>query len=144
MDPARLRELRDYLEDKTKDATFELEEARVLEIDGALAPGAATGELLEMIDRIGPFGSNAPEPLFAVPNVRAAGARRVGENHVAFDLVGEDGARLRAIAFRVADGPEGLAIQRGEPLHIAGRLRPDSWRGPGKVQIEVADVALTG
>jgi single-stranded-DNA-specific exonuclease len=76
--------------------------------------------------------------------VRAAGARRVGENHVAFDLVGEDGARLRAIAFRVADGPEGLAIQRGEPLHIAGRLRPDSWRGPGKVQIEVADVALTG
>lgn len=142
MEPARLGELRDYLEEKTKSATFELEEARVLEIDGTLAPGAASGELLEMIERIGPFGSNAPEPLFAVPNVRAAGARRVGENHMAFDMVGEDGARLRAIAFRVADGPEGQAIQRGEAIHVAGRLRPDTWRGPGKVQLEVADIAL--
>ena len=56
-------------------------------------------------------------------------------------MVGEDGSRLRAIAFRVADGPEGVAIQRGEQLHVAGRLRADTWRGPGKVQIEVADIA---
>jgi single-stranded-DNA-specific exonuclease len=98
--------------------------------------------LLDIIERLGPFGSNAPEPLFVVPNVRPAGARRVGENHVAFDMVGEDGARLRAIAFRVADGPEGEAIRSGVAIHVAGRLRPDTWRGPGKVQIEVADVAL--
>ncbi len=142
MDPARLTELREHMEAMTQGATFELEEARVLEIDGALAPGAATGELLETVERLGPFGSNAPEPLFALPNVRAAGARRVGENHVAFDLIGEDGARVRAIAFRVADGPEGQAIQKGAAIHVAGRLRPDTWKGPGKVQIEVADVAL--
>jgi single-stranded-DNA-specific exonuclease len=142
MDPARLSELREHLEAATQGATFELEEARVLEIDGALAPGAATGELLETVERLGPFGSNAPEPLFALPNVQAAGARRVGENHIAFEMIGEDGARVRAIAFRVADGPEGQAIQKGAALHVAGRLRPDTWRGPGKVQIEVADVAL--
>ncbi|MEQ1609106.1 MAG: single-stranded-DNA-specific exonuclease RecJ, partial [Hyphomonadaceae bacterium] len=72
MDPARLEELRAYLEEQTSGAALELAEARVLEIDGTLAPGAATGALLDMIERIGPFGSNAPEPLFAVPNVRAA------------------------------------------------------------------------
>ncbi len=142
MDPTRLDELRDYLETATQGTTFELEEARVLEIDGTLAPGAADGALLEMIEHVGPFGSNAPEPLFAVPNVRAAGARRVGENHMAFDMIGEDGARVRAIAFRVADGPEGQAIQNGAAIHVAGRLRPDTWKGAGKVQIEVADVAL--
>lgn len=142
MDPARLDELREHLEERVSGAVVELAEARVLEIDGALAPGAADGALLEMIERVGPFGSNAPEPLFAVPNIRAAGARRVGENHMAFDMVGEDGSRVRAIAFRVADGPEGEAILRGDALHVAGRLRPDTWRGPGKVQIEVADIAL--
>lgn len=142
MDPARLDELLVYLEERTQGTTRELAEARVLEIDGALSPGAATGELLDLVERIGPFGSNAPEPLFAVPNVRAAGARRVGENHMAFDMVGEDGSRVRAIAFRVADGPEGLAIQRGDAIHVVGRLRPDTWRGPGKVQIEVADISL--
>lgn len=142
MDPARLDELREHLEEMVSGAVVELAEARVLEIDGALAPGAADGALLEMIERVGPFGSNAPEPLFAVPNIRAQGARRVGENHMAFDMVGEDGSRVRAIAFRVADGPEGEAILRGDALHVAGRLRPDTWRGAGKVQIEVADIAL--
>ncbi len=142
IDPARIDELREHLEAETKGTTFELAEARVLEIDGTLAPGAANGALLDMIERVGPFGSNAPEPLFAVPNVRAQGARRVGENHMAFDMVGEDGARVRAIAFRVADGPEGQAIARGDALHVAGRLKTDTWKGPGKVQIEVADIAL--
>jgi single-stranded-DNA-specific exonuclease len=141
IDPARIDELREFLETEVQGATRELSEARVLEIDGALAPGAADGALLDMVERVGPFGPGSPEPLFAVPNIRPAGARRVGENHVAFDMVGEDGSRVRAIAFRVADGPEGVAIQRGEQLHFAGRLRPDTWRGPGKVQIEVADVA---
>jgi single-stranded-DNA-specific exonuclease len=142
MEPQRLDELRQHLETATRGIRLELDEARVLEIDAVLAPGGADGALLDTIERIGPFGSSAPEPLFAVPNIRAAGARRVGENHMAFDMVGEDGSRLRAIAFRVADGPEGDAIQKGHALHIAGRLRPDTWRGPGKVQIEVADIAL--
>lgn len=144
MDPARLGDLRDFLEEATRGAGAELASARVLEIDAVLAPGAANGELLQLIERIGPFGSQAPEPLFALPNVRAAGVRRVGSDHLAFDLQGEDGQRLRAIAWRVADGPEGEAITRGAALHVAGRLRADTWRGPGKVQIEVADVALAG
>jgi len=142
IDPGRIDELRDYLEAETISATAELAEARVLEIDGAMGAGAATGELLDLIERVGPFGSQAPEPLFAVPNVRPVGARRVGENHVAFDMVGEDGARLRAIAFRVADGPEGVALFQGRQIHVAGRLRADTWRGKGAVQIEVVDIAL--
>ena len=40
MDPARLDELREHLEERVSGAAVELAEARVLEIDGALAPGA--------------------------------------------------------------------------------------------------------
>ena len=141
IDPLRVSDLRDFLESETRGATFELAEARVLEIDGALGPGAANAALLDMVERVGPFGSGAPEPLFAVPNVRTSGARRVGENHLAFDMVGEDGSRLRAIVFRAADGPEGAAVGQGGPIHVAGRLRADTWRGRGAVQIEVADIA---
>jgi single-stranded-DNA-specific exonuclease len=142
IDPRRIDELREHLEAETSGATFELAEARVLEIDGPLGTGAANTALLELIERVGPFGAQAPEPLFAVPNIRPQGARRVGENHLAFDMVGEDGSRLRAIAFRVADGPEGEAAGKGARLHVAGRLRLDTWRGKGAVQLEVADIAL--
>jgi single-stranded-DNA-specific exonuclease len=142
IDPARIDELREHLESETKGATFELSEARVLEIDGPLGTGAANAALLDLVERVGPFGSQAPEPLFVVPNVRPQAPRRVGENHLAFDMVGEDGSRLRAIAFRVADGPEGEAASKGVRLHVAGRLRADTWRGKGAVQIEVADIAI--
>ncbi|MBI1358833.1 MAG: single-stranded-DNA-specific exonuclease RecJ [Alphaproteobacteria bacterium] len=141
LDPAQLPAFREWMEANTEGAEAELAEARVLEIDGALGPGAANAELLDLVERIGPFGSGAPEPLFAAPNVRPQHARRVGENHVAFEMVGEDGAKLRAIAFRIADAPEGEAIFRGEPIHVAGRLRADTWRGKGAVQLEVVDVA---
>jgi single-stranded-DNA-specific exonuclease len=141
LNPNQLNGFRDFMEAHTTGAKAELAEARVLDMDGVLAPGAANAELLDLIERVGPFGAGAPEPLFAAPNVRAAGARRVGENHVAFDMIGEDGSRLRAIAFRIADAPEGQAIFRGDALHVAGRLRADAWRGKGAVQMEVVDVA---
>ncbi len=141
LNPDQVPAFREWLETHTEGAEAELAEARVLEIDGALGPGAADGALLDLVERVGPFGSGAPEPLFAVANIRAGHARRVGENHVAFEMIGEDGAKLRAIAFRVADLPEGVAIFRGERLHVAGRLRADTWRGKGAVQLEVVDLA---
>jgi single-stranded-DNA-specific exonuclease len=142
MDPTRLPELRDFLESRTAGQFAEREQARVLEIDGALGPGAANMALLEIVQRLGPFGSQAPEPLFAIPRIRVPHARRVGENHIAFEMTGEDGAKLRAISFRTADTDAGAALHSGVPLHLAGRLRADEWRGGQAVQFEVVDVAV--
>lgn len=141
LNPSQLDALRAFMEQATAGAGAELAEARMLDIDGALAPGAATADLLDLIERVGPFGSQAPEPLFAAPNVRASYSRRVGEDHLSFEMQGEDGAKLRAIAFRMADQPAGLAIAQGAAVHVAGRLKPDTWRGNGAVQFEVVDVA---
>lgn len=49
-------------------------EARALNITGLLMPGAATTELIEEIDRAGPFGQGAPAPRFAFANCRIASA----------------------------------------------------------------------
>lgn len=139
--PDQIEGFRDYLETSTANTQAELAEARVLEIDVTLAPGAADLRLLEVIESLGPYGAQAPEPLFAVANVRTSNVRRVGEDHLAFELVGEDGAKLRAIAFRVAKSEAGAAILRGDRLHVAGKLRADAWRGGGAVQLEIVDVA---
>jgi single-stranded-DNA-specific exonuclease len=141
MKPEQLEAFRDFLEDRTEHQVAERAQAKVLEIDGQLAPGAATKSLLDMVQKLGPFGSQAPEPLFAIPHIRAGFTRRVGENHVSFEMLGEDGHKLRAIAFRMADQPSGQAIQSGNPVHLAGRLKQDEWRGGDAVQFEVVDVA---
>lgn len=115
----------------------------LVELDGTLVVEAATVELAETLCRLGPYGAGNPEPRFALPRVRVVAASVVGSGgHVACTLVGPDGGRLRAIAFRCADQPVGHALLRRDALlHVAGTLRLDRWNGNVRVQLFIEDVA---
>lgn len=117
-----------------------------LSIDAALAPAGAVGELVRTIGRIGPFGSGNAEPRFAFPAVRVVGASVVGEVHVRCSFTGGDGGRVKAIAFRALEGELGPALLKagGTPVHIAGHLRADDFRGGDAVQLIVDDMAIAG
>ncbi|MEO0786639.1 MAG: DHHA1 domain-containing protein, partial [Pseudomonadota bacterium] len=115
--------------------------ARELTIDTLLAPGAATADLVDEIAKIGPFGAGAPEPVFAIRNVRCVGARRIGANHIKFSGEDETG-RVECLAWRMADEPLGEAAVSGARLHLAGRLKLNTWNGRRGVQFEVIDAAM--
>ena len=116
-------------------------EALRLEVDGVLAPGAATLQLCEQVDQLGPFGQGAPQPLFAMRDVRATSPRIVGQNHVRF--IADDGSsRLECIYWRAADTDAGQTILSGKTVHLAGRMKVNEWNGRKTVQFEVADAAL--
>ena len=53
------------------------------------------------------------------------------------------GARLAAIAFRAVNGALGALLLRGDgaPVHLAGRLKRDSYRGADRVQFQIEDAA---
>ncbi|SES67547.1 single-stranded-DNA-specific exonuclease RecJ [Oceanicella actignis] len=116
---------------------------RDLRLDGALTPGGATVELIETLERAGPFGQGAPAPRFAFPAVEAAFVKTVGEGHLRATLRGPGGARLDAIAFRAFDGPLGpfLSGLSGAPAHVAGRLEIDDWGGRRKPKLRIEDAA---
>ncbi len=75
-----------------------------------------------------PIGAGNPEPLLAFPDLRVAFADVVGSAHVKVRLVGGDGARLDAIAFRAAGTPlgEGLLKSRGRPSMPRASSKPTS------------------
>jgi single-stranded-DNA-specific exonuclease len=114
-----------------------------LRLTGLLMPGAATVDLGEQIEKAGPFGAAAPAPRFAFPDVRIAGARRVGESHLKVSFNDGLGARLDAIAFGAFDGPIGAALQGhgGARFHLAGRLDINEWRGRRTLQLRLEDAA---
>ena len=117
-----------------------------LGIDGALAVGAATADLVAHLARVGPFGTGNAEPRFAMAGSRIVRADVVGERHVRCVLADDGGGRLNAIAFRSTGGPLGQALleARGRPLHVAGHLRADTWRGRDRVQLLIDDAAPAG
>ena len=115
-----------------------------LSIDGPLAAGGATRELMTLLERAGPYGTGHAEPRFAFAAHRVAFAKTVGSGHVRASLRAEDGSTLDAIAFRAAGTPLGEALCGGgaRVLHVAGRLKRDHWQGRDAVQLMIEDAAL--
>ncbi len=115
---------------------------KALKLDGTLAPGGATVELIESIEAVGPFGAGSPAPRFALQDVRVSFAKRAGEDHLRLTLTDGPG-KLDAIAFgafKSALGPV-LESHSGQPFHIAGRLEIDDWGGRRKAKLRVEDAA---
>jgi single-stranded-DNA-specific exonuclease len=139
----RLPDLAAFLEDRLAADIGRARMARARAIDGLLTATAATADLVEDLERAGPFGSGNPDPLFAFPAHRIAYAEVVGSGHVRARLMADAGAPLKAIAFGAADGPLGRALlaARGRPIHALGTLAIDSWGGTRRPQLRIVDVA---
>ena len=119
--------------------------ATALQIDAALTARGANVDFVRDIERAGPFGAGNPMPVFAFPSHRARFPDIVGAGgHVRFSLASEDGARIKAIAFRAADTAIGQTIMAAggdRALHFAGTLGLDHYQGRAEVQLRVTDVA---
>ena len=118
-------------------------EARRLDIDAVVSPGAVTPEFFDQLETLGPFGQGAPQPVFAMQRIKPVSARRIGQNHVRFYAEDPTG-RVECVSWRTADMEIGQALFAGRMLHVAGRLKADEWNGRRRAQFELIDAAETG
>jgi single-stranded-DNA-specific exonuclease len=139
----KLGALRAFFEERAAADVFRLHNEESLLIDGALSAEGATLDLLDALEKAGPYGAGHVAPLFALPRHRLADARLVGTNHVRVDLQSESGGRLQAIAFRAADSTLGdfLFKNRGRTVHLAGSLSGNHWNGNRSIQFRIVDAA---
>ena len=139
----RLGELRAYFEEQASTAVAEARRGEVLKIDGALSAGGATLELIELLEKAGPYGAGHPQPLFALPHHRIDDVRIVGAGHLRIALRSGAGGRLEAMAFRAVDTDLGrmLGENRGSSVHVAGTLGANTWNGRTRPQLRVVDAA---
>lgn len=138
-----LGRLRAFFEEAAAAQVSELVEDQILDIDGALGASGATFDLIDQLEKAGPYGSGHSQPVFALPFHRIVDCRYVGTNHLRLSLQAMDGARLEAMAFRAVDTDLGrfLLNARGEQVHIAGSLSADHWQGTRRIQFRVSDAA---
>lgn len=142
--PGDLGPFRSFIADQLSQSVATARAASALKIDAALTARGATTDLLHKIEKAGPFGSGNPNPVFAFPAHRARFPQIVGKGgHVSFTLTSEDGARLKAIAFRAANTPLGDVLMRDteQPLHFAGTLNIDHYQGREQPQFRLIDIA---
>ncbi|HVY51028.1 MAG TPA: single-stranded-DNA-specific exonuclease RecJ [Devosia sp.] len=142
--PGQLGAFRAYLTEALAQSVGIARGLTSLKIDAAISARAATPDFVADIERAGPYGSGNPQPVFAFPAHRARFAQIVGAGgHVSFQLTADDGARLRAIAFRAAGTALGQALLSAgdNRMHFAGTLSLDHYQGQANAQLRLGDVA---
>jgi len=116
-----------------------------MRLEGAIAVRGASIELANEIASLAPFGPGNPEPRLAIRNVRISFADVVGSDHIRFSLSqGSGGGTLEGICFRSVGTPLGdvLLSSKEQTVHVAGRLKADSWQGRTRVKFHLEDIAL--
>jgi single-stranded-DNA-specific exonuclease len=141
----RLGDWRAFLEERLGQAVTKARTEAGLKVDAALTATAATPELVHRLEAAGPYGSGAPEPVFALPRHRLAEVTPVGVEgrHLRVRAVSGDGRAVEGIAFRASGKKLGEALVRlrGAPVHLAGTLSVNRFGGRERAQIRVVDVA---
>ncbi|WP_062229070.1 single-stranded-DNA-specific exonuclease RecJ [Aureimonas frigidaquae] len=142
----RLGDFRDYAQAAAQGRVAALRAADGLRLDGALSARGLTVELAQTLHQAGPYGSGHPQPVFALPRHRIAGAQPFGAGgHVRARLQAADGASISAVAFRAAGTPLGERLLGGgdRPLHLAGSVSLDHYQGRPQVSFRIVDAAET-
>jgi single-stranded-DNA-specific exonuclease len=115
-----------------------------LNVDGLITIEGASMDLVEILNRMAPFGTGNAEPRLVFSGVRITKVDIVGIDHIRCFMTGIDSKKqLSAIAFRCADTDLGQALlqHNGLPLHVVGRLRENNWQGRSSVQLLIDDAA---
>ncbi|MCA1199559.1 single-stranded-DNA-specific exonuclease RecJ [Sphingomonas sp. R647] len=133
-----------FLNAKLADAVERASGDRALLLDAVLAPGGVNPDLVTAMEAGGPYGMGWPAPRVVAGPVRLIKCDIVGNGHVRAIVAGDDGRSIKAMAFRAADTPLGLALlgaPRDRKLWIAGRAKIDDWGARPAAEIHLDDAA---
>jgi single-stranded-DNA-specific exonuclease len=140
----KLEALGDFLDERLAADVAKSRDDRALLLDAVLAPGGVCPALCDSLEAGGPYGAGWPAPRVAAGPVRVIKADVVGSGHLRLIVAGDDGRRIKAIAFRMAQGPLGEAMLAAPPhrkLWVAGRVKKDEWGDRIAAELHLEDAA---
>jgi single-stranded-DNA-specific exonuclease len=141
LEAGRLAELRQRLSAVANERLGPDDLVPRLRVDSPLGLREITGEVIEGLARLGPFGAANAKPIFrAAPVELMEAPRRLKERHLSL-LLRQDGRAFRAVAWRAADREAYLSANRFG-LELAYSLDQGEFRGETTTELTVADVRL--
>jgi single-stranded-DNA-specific exonuclease len=141
MDAARIPELRARL-GAHADEVLSPEDLRAhVYVDAPLPLSAITPDVVEHLQRLAPFGTANPKPIFEASGVEiVTGPTTMKERHLSM-TVRQDGRVFRAVAWRAAEHAAVLQASRAG-VDLAYHIERNDFRGESSVELNVCDVQL--
>ncbi len=125
----------------------DVEKARqeiAMKVDCLIRPTAVARELVQSIEKVGPFGASNPEPVFVMDDLKIAYAQRLRGGHVRCTFADREGVRVNAICFNAEENglADVLLSDHNQSVHVAGRIKQDNWNGRTKIDFQLVDIAF--
>jgi single-stranded-DNA-specific exonuclease len=142
--PGQIDAVADFLETRLAADVARSRDDRALLLDAVLAPRGISPDLCDALDAGGPYGAGWPSPRVAAGPVSIVKADVVGNGHLRLVVAGDDGRRIKAIAFRMADSALGeamLAAPAHRKIWLAGRMKRDEYNGNVSAELLLDDAA---
>ena len=140
----RIEALIEYLDERLAADVARSRDDKALFLDAVLAPRGVCPDYCDAIEAGGPYGAGWPAPRVATGPVSILKADVVGSGHLRLLVAGDDGRRIKAIAFRMADSALGQALLAAPPhrkLWLAGRMKRDEYNGNVSAELHLEDAA---
>ena len=140
----KIEALTEFLDSRLAADIERCRDDRALLLDAVLAPGGVCPSLCDALEVGGPYGAGWPAPRVVAGPVRVIKADVVGNNHLRVIVAGDDGKRIKAIAFRMADSALGQAMLGALPhrkLWVAGRVKRDEYGDRVAAELHLEDAA---
>ncbi len=120
-------------------------ENKILFADDILSTSAINLDVHREIEKIGPFGSENPEPSFIFKNVILATVDQIGEEHFKCLIKSDGGKFIEAMAFRSAKTQLGeeLIKNKGSSVCLFGKIKINEWGGKKIPQIHIIDISAS-
>lgn len=136
----RIGELRRRLNDYARAALTAEDLLPVVDIDCEISLKQATLDLLSEVNRLEPFGSGNPQPVFASRQVRVVERPRViKDRHLKLKVM-QEGRWMDCIYWGAADYAE--EIFAGDTISIAYTLSENTYNGSTSAQLVIRDLKV--
>jgi single-stranded-DNA-specific exonuclease len=112
-----------------------------IDIDASVRLGEMNADIFADVQRLAPFGSGNPAPVFISQGTRIADCRPMGSSaaHLRFKL--KQGIGIwDAVAFGAGD----RSVDMHLPLDVVYNLEQDDWNGETRLRLNILDFAPAG
>jgi single-stranded-DNA-specific exonuclease len=136
----KLGEFQDAFENAVSKMTCPEDWIPKLTIDAEIVLADITEGLIDEIERLSPFGTGNPEPVFAARNVKVVSSKIVGKNHRKMVLIQDADPAAKPVA-AIRFNAQGPMQTQASFDRIAFRLRWNRWNGNRTIQLIIEDAA---
>ena len=141
----KITELKEFFYQKFKQSYKELSTNVLNHFDAYLTLNSTDIALINLIEKLGPFGSGNYQPRFMVSGVNIIKADIVGRDHVSCILSdGSSNYKIKAMAFRAIDNPlsEVLLSKQRFGLTLIVSLTINCWNGKETPEMVIQDLIV--